>query len=79
MTTSPLRVHSGRARARKAWATRSGDGRRLGSSPGKARAQPGADDAGIEQVGVHPGLGDLAGIDLDEHVEAGLADRIGAQ
>jgi hypothetical protein len=44
-----------------------------------AGAQPGADDAGIEQVGAHPGLADLGGIDLDELVEAGLADRIGAR
>lgn len=37
--TSPLRVHSGNARARKASVMLSGDGRRLGSSPGKARAR----------------------------------------
>jgi len=43
-----------------------------------AGTQPGADDPGIEQVGAHSGLGDLAGIDLDEHLDAGLADRIGA-
>jgi len=43
-----------------------------------AGAQPGAHDAGIEQVGAHPGLADFAGVDLDEHVEAGLADRVEA-
>ncbi len=43
-----------------------------------AGAQPGAHDAGIEQVGAHPGLADFAGVDLDEHVEPCLADRIGA-
>ena len=79
MTTSPLRVHSGSTRARKAspMLFRSRHAARVLAGKG-ADAQPGAHDAGIEQVGAHPALADLAGIDLDEHVEAGLADRIGA-
>jgi hypothetical protein len=76
MTTSPLRVQSGRARAKKASATLSGGDKRLGSSPGKARA---AHDAGVDQVRAHPGLADLAGIDPDEHFETGLADRMRPQ
>src|ERR1700751_2032760 len=38
-SSSPLRLQSGRARARKASVTLSGGGRRVGSSPGKARAR----------------------------------------
>src|SRR5437667_5744313 len=37
-----------------------------------AGAQAGADDTGIEQICAHPGLGDFAGVDLDQHLEAGL-------
>jgi hypothetical protein len=78
MTTSPLRAHSGRARARKASVTPSGGGRRLGSSPGKARARSRVRTIpGSSGLAPHPGLADLAGMDLDEHVEVGLADRIG--
>ena len=39
VTSSPLRMHSGEARSRNAPATLSGGGRRLGSSPGKARVR----------------------------------------
>jgi hypothetical protein len=39
MITSPLLLHSGSARARKAPATLAGGGQRFGSSPGKARAR----------------------------------------
>jgi hypothetical protein len=42
-----------------------------------AGAQPGAHDAGVDQVRTHSGFGDFAGVDFDQHFKAGLADRVG--
>ena len=75
---SPFRVHSGDGEFEKGLR----DALR-GRQPCRVlaredlRAQPGAHDAGIEQIDPHRGAGDLAGIAPHQGLKAGLGDRVG--